>query len=241
MRAPAVVFLVVAGMGVARADRLPDPGDPAPPDEATEPAPEEPQGAEPRLVTPPARPATARKAIGFSHHRQLLVSARFALGLRAIATYEETAFCGDLDGSGFARVCTGRAPFSLDFEVGYGVAPKIDAFVELRIGIEAEFGDTITNADGPRVFHMSPGARFFFSESRRAKVFTTAQLVFDFTDYQGAMGDLGTDFGVRNMSGLWFDLDKAYGFYVFVGETATFSRWLRFELEGGVGIQGRYR
>jgi hypothetical protein len=237
MRAPAVVFLVVAGIGAARAESPPDPEAPDP----AEPAPAEPQGAEPRLVTPAAKPATAPKPLGFSHHRQLLISARFALGLRAIATYEETAFCGDLDGATFARVCTGRAPFSLDLEVGYGVAPKIDAFLELRIGIEAEFGETTTGADGPRVFHMSPGARFFFSDSGRTKVFTTAQLVFDFTSYPGPMGELGTDFGVRNMSGLWFDLDEAYGFYVFVGETATFSRWLRFELEGGVGIQGRYR
>ena len=52
--------------------------------------------------------------------------------------------------------------------------------------------------------------------------------------------DLGTDFGVRNVSGLWIDLDRSYGFYVFVGETATFARGLRFELEGGLRIQGRY-
>ena len=42
-------------------------------------------------------------------------------------------------------------------------------------------------------------------------------------------------------SGLWFDLARSYGVYVFVGETATVARWMRFELEGGIGVQGRYR
>jgi hypothetical protein len=139
-------------------------------------------------------------------------------------------------------VCTGRSPFAVDFELGYGVGHKVDVFLELRIGIEQDFGPTPTSDEGPRAFHVSPGARFFFSESGRSKLFTTAQLVLDFAGYQNVAGEeLGTDVGVRNMSGLWFDLDKAYGFYVFIGETATVSRWLRFELEAGVGIQGRYR
>jgi hypothetical protein len=36
------------------------------------------------------------------------------------------------------------------------------------------------------------------------------------------------------------DLHHAYGFYVFVGETLTFKRWLMGDLEAGIGIQGRY-
>ena len=43
------------------------------------------------------------------------------------------------------------------------------------------------------------------------------------------------------MIGLWFDLDRAYGFYGYVGETLTFSRWLRFELELGFGFSARFR
>jgi hypothetical protein len=138
-------------------------------------------------------------------------------------------------------VCTGRAPLAIDFEAGYGVARAIDVFLELRIGLEPDFG-TPGSDDGPHPLHVSPGARFFFSEAGRSKLFTTAQLVLDFAGYDDATGDgLGADFGVRNLSGLWFDLERAYGVYVFVGETATFARWLQFELEAGIGIQGRYR
>ncbi|MEJ7604170.1 MAG: hypothetical protein WKG01_40270, partial [Kofleriaceae bacterium] len=122
-----------------------------------------------------------------------------------------------------------------------GVHRRIDAILELRVGLEADFGATPTAQEGPRVFHVSPGARFFFSEGGNSKLFTTAQVVIDASGYKDAAGDgRGTDLGVRNLSGLWFDLDRGYGFYVFIGETATFTRWMRFELEAGIGVQGRY-
>jgi hypothetical protein len=200
-------------------------------------------GAEPKLV--PAKPA-ARPAdhLGLSHKGQIEASLRLALGLRAIAPYHDE-FCGQTDTSannGQAAVCTGRSPFSLDFELGYGAARKIDVFLELRIGLESDFGARASDPDSTHIFHLSPGARFFFSDSGTAKLFTTAQAVFDFSGYQDAAGQgLGADVGLRNLNGLWFDLDRAYGLYVFVGETLTMARWLRFELEGGVGIQGRYR
>jgi hypothetical protein len=204
---------------------------------------DEPAGAEPKLIPAPGsqRPADS---LGLSHKGQLEVSVRLAVGLRAIAPYNDE-FCGQTDSAAAnnqAAVCTGRAPFSLDFELGYGIARKVDAFLELRIGIEEDFGASPTASEGAREFHVSPGARFFFSDAGRSKLFTTAQLVIDASGYKDLAGDgLGTDIGLRNMSGLWIDLDKAYGFYVFIGETATFARWLRFELEAGVGIQGRYR
>ena len=103
-------------------------------------------------------------------------------------------------------------------------------------------GANVLDADGPRMFHVSPGVRFFFNDSKMMKLFTTAQAVFDFAGYEDNVGmSRGADLGVRNLSGLWFDLDSAYGIYAYVGETATFGRWLRFELEAGLGIQGRYR
>ena len=188
-------------------------------------------------------PSLAAAERDFSHHEQFQLSARFSFGLRGIATYDDT-YCGDIDTSrpsGFAKVCTGRAPLALDLELGYGIKRAIDLIVELRIGLEQDFGATQTSDDGPRPFHLSPGARFFFSEGARSKLFTTAQLVIDFTGYEDPAGKaLGTDFGVRNMSGVWIDLARSYGFYVYAGSTATFARWLRFELEAGIGFQGRY-
>ncbi len=179
---------------------------------------------------------------GFTHHKQFQISARLPFALRGIATYDED-YCGDTDTSrptGLARVCTGRSPQSIDFELGYGIKPKVDLLLELRLGIEQDFGPTPASDDGPHVIHLSPGGRFFFSKDRM-KFFTTAQLVIDWTGYENTAGKkLGTDFGVRNVTGLWIDFTRSYGLHVYVGETATFARWLRFELEAGVGIQGRY-
>ena len=51
---------------------------------------------------------------------------------------------------------------------------------------------------------------------------------------------LGDDVGIRWLEGFWVDLHRAYGFYVYVGETAEFVRWIDGEIEAGIGIQGRY-
>jgi hypothetical protein len=230
MRAGAVCLLVLIAAAPAAAEDAAQP--------------EEPKGAEPRLLTPTRPKPPAGASLGYSHKGQIELSLRLPIGLRAIAPYDSANYCGATDASakfGNAPVCTSRAPFSLDFEVGYGVHRRIDAFVELRVGLEQDFSSTPATTDGPHPFHISPGARFFFGDGGTSKLFTTAQVVFDLAGYKAATGlDRGADLGVRNLNGLWFDVDKAYGFYGYIGETATFARWMRFELEAGIGFQGRY-
>ena len=168
-----------------------------------------------------------------SHKGQFGVSARLGVGVRAIATYDRTVFCGsDVDD----RVCTGRAPLSLDLEAAYGVKDSIELTLELRIGLESDFGSA-PGTSGPRPFHIAPGARFFFSEAKRTKLFVQPSLVFDFASYGQRDGN---DFGVRGIEGFWIDLHRSYGLYVYVAETIEFSRWLSGGFEAGVGFQGRY-
>lgn len=172
------------------------------------------------------------------HKGQFGGSARLGLGARAIVPYDEE-YCGKKDPearTGNAAVCTGRTPLSLDLEASYGVAQSIELTVELRIGIESDFG-TDTGLDGPRPFHLAPGARFFFSEAKRTKLFVQPSLVFDFADYEQKSG---TDFAVKGIEGFWIDLHRSYGIYVYVSETLGFSRWMSATFEGGVGFQGRY-
>jgi len=230
-----VILLSAVFTGVAWADEVPVPADPA----------AEPEAAEPAPPPPPTTKKPISAAVRLSHYHQIQASLRLALGLRAIAPYDTDVYCGDTDNTranGFAAVCTGRSPFALDFELGFGIARKVDAFLELRLGLESDFGRSQNDTEGTHQFHLSPGARFFYADAGSSKLFTTAQIVLDTTSYHNVGGGkLSADFGFRNLNGLWFDLDKAYGFYLFVGETASFARWLQFELEGGVGIQGRYR
>ena len=47
------------------------------------------------------------------------------------------------------------------------------------------------------------------------------------------------DFGVRNANGLMFEVMRNFGFYIQFGETVGFVRWLRFEIDGGAGVQAR--
>lgn len=230
MRLGGALLLVAAVTSMAAADGVAPAKDPVP------------AGA-PAAAPEPPSPSGATV---YSHKGMFEASLRLALGLRAIVPYNDTDYCGKTDSeakTGNAPVCTGRSPFSMDIELGWGVTRRIDLFAETRLGIQGDFGSTaLTSKEGPRMFHISPGARFFFSDAKTSKLFTTAQLVFDFTGYEDAAGNgRGMDFGVRNLSGIWLDLEQAYGFYAFVGETATFSRWWRFELEAGIGVQARYR
>ena len=168
-----------------------------------------------------------------SHRGQFGLSARLGLGVRAIATYDRTVFCGsDVDD----RVCTGRTPMSLDLEASYGIKDSVELTLELRLGLERDFGAT-PGGDGPRPSHLAPGARFFFAEAKRTKLFVQPSLVFDFASYQQRDGN---DFGVRGIEGFWIDLHRSYGLYLYVAETIEFSRWLSGGFEAGVGFQGRY-
>jgi hypothetical protein len=209
----------------------------------------EPDGSSPPPATSepaPAAPPASTGPVTYSHKGQIQASLRLSLGMRAIVAYDDADYCGETDSmssTGNKAVCTGRTPFSFDLELGYGIARKIDLIGEFRFSLETDFNSSAISADdAPHVFHFSPGIRFFFSDAKTMKLFTTAQVVFDFSGYKDAAGqDRGADFGVRNMNGLWLDLDRAYGFYAYAAETATFGRWLLTELELGVGVSARFR
>jgi hypothetical protein len=175
------------------------------------------------------------------HKGQFGVSARVGVGLRAVATYQRSDYCGQTDSDGNTRVCTGRSPVVVGREGAYGGPREVELLGELGLGLESEFASSPGAGNAPHALYLAPGARFFFSESEHAKLFVTAQLVFDFTDYKtsGGMGR-GLDFGPRSLQGVWFDLHRSYGIYAYAAETATFSRWLSAQLEAGVGFQARY-
>lgn len=173
------------------------------------------------------------------HHKQFAVGLQIPIGFRAIAPYDGE-YCGARgeNENSNAEVCVGRNPASLDFELAYGIKPSLEVFLEIRLGIERDFGETIAmDDDGPRLFHWSPGVKFYFSEAKISKLFSTAQIAFDHTGYGGQPG---TDFFLRNVNGIQFDLHPSYGLYLFVAEELAFRRWFWVGIEAGIGIQGRY-
>jgi hypothetical protein len=210
------------------------PGEEMPGEEAADQAP-----AEPAVRTPsPRRPSAA----WVGHRGQFGVGLQVGAGLRGIKPYDDE-YCGqrDSNGGGDAAACMGRSPVGIDLELTWGASARTELLIEARLGIERDFGATASADAGPRAVRLAPGARFYFAESGRTSFFSTLQAMFDLSGYEDAAGDSrGADLGVRNVNGLLIDLDRAYGLYVFIGETATFRRWLGFELEVGLGIQGRY-
>jgi hypothetical protein len=189
------------------------------------------------LVTTPAWADDTDPPITF-HKGQFGVSARLGVGARAIIPYDEE-YCGKKDmeaRTGNAAVCTGRTPLALDIEAAYGVAKSIEVTLELRIGVESDIGAD-AGLSGPRPFHLAPGARFFFSEAKRTKLFVQPSLVFDFADYKQKSGN---DFALRGIEGFWIDLHRSYGLYFYVAETLGFARWMSATFEAGIGFQGRY-
>ena len=175
---------------------------------------------------PPKRFAKLRQA-SLLHKYQLGIALLPGAGFRGIAPYEDGINCGEQA----KRVCTGKLPFFVDVQPSFGFADHWDVLIDLRFGIESDFTRS-------RQFAIAPGVRYWVDPELPFKFFATVQGVFDAT----AQGDPrleNNDFGVRNSNGLMFDLMSNLGIYVQFGETLAFRRWLRFEIDGGVGVQAR--
>jgi hypothetical protein len=236
------VSMILAGLGPAVAVAGDGDGDGDAAGDAAEPPPDPTATAtlDPSAPAPAAASSRTRRT---GHARQFGLGARVGIGLRGIATYDDEDYCGERStdtATGNAAVCLGRAPFTLSLEASYGVAHNFEVLAEFGIGLERDFG-AADGVDGPRVHFVAPGVRIFFSEAKTSKLFTQIQATIDFTSYEDGLGQgRGTDYGFRNLNGLWFDLHRSYGFYVYVGETLTFQRWILGQLEAGFGFQGRY-
>jgi hypothetical protein len=199
---------------------------PAPPAAAVVP----PAGA----VAPPAaskKPAVRKilrlRRSSLIHKYQLGLALLPATGFRVIFPYETNVSCGEQG----KRVCTGLLPFFLDFQTSFGFAEHWDVLVDLRFGIESDFTRS-------RQFAIAPGVRYWVDPDLPVKFFATIQGVFDGTP-QNSSAVPDNDFGFRNANGVMIEVMRNFGFYAQFGETIGFRRWLRFEIDGGVGIQAR--
>jgi hypothetical protein len=183
-----------------------------------------------------ASPVLAEQEETFSHKGQFTVNLQAGLGYRGIFPYDEE-YCGDLASDGGNKSnCLGASPFAIDVALGFGVFDKLELFLEMRIGLAKDFGPS-PNAEGPRVFAIAPGLKGYIAEVGATRFFATLQLPLDFTDYQNPEG---SDIGIKNINGFQLDLHNTLGIYGYFGEIVSWKRWLRFEVEGGLGVQARF-
>lgn len=226
MRSAAMAFLmmvVVATASVAAA------ADEKPAPDST--APTAPPDSGP--ATPPSvgleRPKSFPKLRQASllHKNQLGIAVMPGIGFRGVFPYQEMINCGQQG----KRVCTGVLPFFMDVQPSFGFAEHWDVLVDMRFGIATDFTSS-------HQFAIGPGLRYWVDPELSFKFYATIQGVFDAT----AQPDpklKDNDFGVRNANGFMFEVMRNLGFYFQFGETLGFVRWLRFEIDGGVGIQAR--
>jgi hypothetical protein len=162
------------------------------------------------------------------HKDQFGVSLMPGSGYRIIAPYKDGVSCGQQ----INRVCTGWLPFFVDVQPSFGFARHWDVIVDLRFGVAADF-------NGSHQFAVAPGVRYWVDADLPTKFFATVQGVYDLNP-QHTPGVKDYDFGVRNANGFMLEVMRNLGFYLQFGETLGLVRWLRFEVDGGVGVQARF-
>jgi hypothetical protein len=162
------------------------------------------------------------------HKDQFGVSLMPGSGYRIIVPYKDGVPCGQQ----INRVCTGLLPFFIDVQPSFGFARRWDVIIDLRFGVAADF-------NGSHQFAVAPGVRYWVDADLPTKFFATIQGVYDLNP-QHTPGVKDYDFGVRNANGFMLEVMRNLGFYLQFGETLGFVRWLRFEVDGGVGVQARF-
>jgi len=254
-----VVFLLVAGLaGSARAQTAPPPAElpPASPEPAPPPAAEPgampdvrptdmgtppPSASEPEVAPEdespiPEAPHFPKKRVvskreKLSHKYQLGASGLVGKGYRVIFPYDDKLTCGDASGEDTKRVCTSFSPVFIDIQPSFGVTDNLDLITDLRFGLSADF----TNH---KQLVVAPGIRYWVEPDAMVKFYTTAQVAWDHTP-QDQMKVKTDDIALRNSNGMMIDVLKNFGIFIQLGETIGFRRWLRFELDGGAGLQLR--
>jgi hypothetical protein len=163
-----------------------------------------------------------------SHESQLGISVSPGSGYRVLFPYSEGIYCGQAG----KRVCTGRLPTFLDVQPSYGLSAHWDVLLDLRFGLDADFARTHQVA-------LAPGFRYWSEPGQRAKFFATLQVVYDATE-QHTRALSKSDIALHNSNGLMIEVMRDLGFYAQFGDTIGFVRWLRFEIDFGVGVQARF-
>jgi hypothetical protein len=171
----------------------------------------------------------------YAHGGQFKLYSQVGGGYRIIFRYDEEDFCGQAG----KTVCRSFTPPWLEVGLGYGISDAFEVLIDLRIGLGDDFKPDGSSEDAPRQLVIAPGLRLFIDDAGSLKFFTTFQLAIDRTDYAASAVATRTDFGIRNVNGLLVDLHRTFGIYVHVGETIGFARWLRFEVDAGVGMMVR--
>lgn len=211
---------------------------------------EEPQ-TPPPAEEAPARPEPApepapSKLEDFRHRNQVSIRAAFGKGYRLVFAYGEHERCGkdpDAPDGLDDTPCYQGAPAYADLDLSFGVTDGLELSALVRLGLEAEFtglgydpAAPATALEETRPLTLGFGIRAYADAPARVKVFLGARLLYDLTK---AGAEEKNDFAVRAEPGLQIEIVRYVAFFIQANATIGFLRWLRFEVDGGGGIQLR--
>ena len=219
--APLAALFALTAASAATAD------EPSPPPQAIPPA-------SASLTAPPDDP-DPKASDDRTHRFQGGLGVTVGSGYRVIFRYGDTKTCGTNDPQSGAptSTCSGRLPTWLDAKLFFGVAHSVDLVIEQRFGLEADF--TLN-----RQFMLMPGIRVYASDPHKPfKFFVQIQGVFDYSD-PSTISDKRFDFGIHEANGFQWDFLKWMGAYLQISETFEFYRGIDFQIEGGLGLEGRF-
>lgn len=191
--------------------------------------------------TPPAQPEqpAPSKLEDFRHRHQVSLRAAFGKGYRLAFAYGEHEICGEDDGTPDETPCYSGSPAFFDLDLSFGVTDGIELTALLRLGLESEITGLNAAAGAPeetKPLTLGFGIRAYADPPARVKIFVGARLLYDLTE-AGAEGK--NDFAVRAEPGLQIEIVRYVAFFIQGNATIGFLRWLRFEIDGGGGIQLR--
>jgi hypothetical protein len=193
---------------------------------------------------PPARPEppAPSKLEDFRHRNQVSLRAAFGKGYRLAFAYGEHEICGEDDGTLDETPCYSASPAFFDLDLSFGLTDGFELSALLRLGLESEVTGLGGTVEGPAALEETKpltlgfGIRAYADAPARVKVFVGARLLYDLTE-AGAEGK--NDFAVRAEPGLQIEIVRYVAFFIQGNATIGFLRWLRFEIDGGGGIQLR--
>jgi hypothetical protein len=133
-------------------------------------------------------------------------------------------------------LCTQRSPVSTDIGLTYALTSRFGLIAEMRYGHQRDFGSSPTAKDWKQPFLFAGGIRVSTGTAGVVEFFSTAQFVYDPTKYPT---NSKVDHGVKQTNGVSIDLSDNFSALIFAAQMVTWRRWLRTQVEFGIGIQAR--
>ena len=178
------------------------------------------------------------------HKHQFGLDLGLGLGYRLIKPYGDI-WCGqrsnDPDNPN-EPFCSSMSPLFLDLGLSFGVTQSVELVAHTRVGLTK---DPISER---RPISLLGGVRLWVDATGAFKWALGLEAMLDFTKQDGSKQQRPTygvpkqdslDVGGRFYGQIQYDFLPYLGLYAQIGGLVGALRWLRVELEGTLGIQGR--